>query len=281
MTDTEDTQLEQQLTARYEQLRAMNLTLDLTRGKPAAEQLDLSVALDGMLQGDFTTADGTDARNYGGLLGIPEARELGADLLDVPAEHVIAGGNSSLQLMYLAIDAAMHYGLPARGQPVPLRDRGTVKAICPVPGYDRHFTLSESFGIEMVSVPMTTMARTWMPSKPWCRDDPACNFIWCVPKYTIPPAAFTAANRRAHRATAALTPSPFFVLWDNAYAVHDLHFPPRTSDFGIRLRRRGGHRRPHHRFRVDLEDHLRGFRRRFRGGLPGDAATRWSNVCSS
>ncbi|HEY6599123.1 MAG TPA: hypothetical protein VIZ30_07415, partial [Pseudomonadales bacterium] len=132
------------LTARLDQLRASGLKLDLTRGKPAADQLDLSNELDGILRGDYRLADGTDARNYGGLLGIPEARALGAQMLGTTAERVIAGGNSSLQLMHFVVETALRVGLWG-ADTAWQRDASAagvrIKFLCPVPGYDRHFSI--------------------------------------------------------------------------------------------------------------------------------------------
>ena len=138
------------LAQRHSAVSGSNLSLDLTRGKPAPEQLDLANALDGILEGNYMSATGIDARNYGDLRGLPEARELGAEILGLDPDRIIADGPSSLTLMYQVIDAAYHYGLsgPAWSSETP------VKAICPVPGYDRHFTITESFGIEMINVPM-------------------------------------------------------------------------------------------------------------------------------
>ena len=221
MTDS-DRKLERTLVARYEQLKAMGLALDLTRGKPAADQLDLANALDGILGGDYRASDGTDTRNYGGLRGIPEARALGADLLDVPADHVIAGGNSSLQLMHLVIDTAMHYGLLGE----PMRGAGPVKAICPVPGYDRHFALSASFGIDMVTAPMTDDGPDPDALEALVRNDPACRFLWCVPKYANPTGCIYSPEVVERIASLPnLTDGPLFILWDNAYAAHDFEFP--------------------------------------------------------
>jgi DNA-binding transcriptional MocR family regulator len=150
-------QLVAQLSVRYEKHRYRELKLDLTRGKPSARQLELSNALDGALQGDFRASDGTDIRNYGGLRGIPEARQLGATLMNTRPEWVMAGGNSSLTLMHQVVETALNHGLwgagsawrndaEASGSPI--------RFLCPVPGYDRHFTVCESLGIEMVNVAM-------------------------------------------------------------------------------------------------------------------------------
>ena len=207
----------------YAAFQGANLKLDLTRGKPASGQLDLSDELDGVLNGDFTAQDGTDVRNYGNLRGIAEARELGAGLLDVAPEDVIAGGNASLTLMFYVLDAAMHYGLlhPA------WRDAGPAKAICPVPGYDRHFTLTDSFGIEPVTVPMQDDGPDMDAVERLVQDDPAIRCIWCVPKHSNPTGCTYSPEvvERIARLPSLAAPG-FLVLWDNAYAVHDFESPP-------------------------------------------------------
>ncbi|HTO59357.1 MAG TPA: aminotransferase class I/II-fold pyridoxal phosphate-dependent enzyme, partial [Pseudomonadales bacterium] len=181
-------QLEQRaraLTARLDQLQAAGLSLDLTRGKPAADQLDLSNELDGILRGDFRLKDGTDVRNYGGLLGIPEARALGASMLGTTPDRVIAGGNSSLTLMHFVVDAALRNGL--WGSQSAWQRAGTrVKFICPVPGYDRHFTICESLGIDMLTVPMTDAGPDMDAVDALVAADPSIKGLWCVPKYSNP-----------------------------------------------------------------------------------------------
>ena len=142
---------ERELDATYQRFRDAGLALDLTRGKPSAAQLALSDGLDA-IEGGFVTADGTDTRNYGGLDGLADARALGAALLGVRPEEVIAGGNSSLTLMYFYLLSAWLYG-PA-GPGTAWRDSGAVRFLCPVPGYDRHFTMLEELGIEMINVAM-------------------------------------------------------------------------------------------------------------------------------
>ena len=134
--------LEQNLSARFHQIQAAGLKLDLTRGKPCTEQLALSDELDGILAGNFSTEDGQDVRNYGGLSGIPEARTLGGELMDLPAKNVMAGGNSSLSLMFQSMQFALQKGLWGSGSAWQ-KDAQQVKFLCPVPGYDRHFAICE------------------------------------------------------------------------------------------------------------------------------------------
>jgi len=202
--------------AQYQGFVNQQLNLDLTRGKPCAEQLDLSndlLSLDSM----HLAQDGTDVRNYGGLKGIPEARALGSWLLDAPAENVIAGGNSSLNLMYLVLAWRMKQ-LQAEGA---RKDPFTF--ICLVPGYDRHFTLCEHLGIKMIAVPLLDSGPDMAAIENLVREDASICGIWCVPKYSNP-TGHTYSDDAVRRIAALpkLTPTPFLVMWDNAYAVHHL-----------------------------------------------------------
>ena len=215
------------LSQRYSAVNDSNLSLDLTRGKPAPEQLDLSDALDGILDGDYMSPSGIDARNYGDLRGLPEARELGSEILGLPAERIIADGPSSLTLMYQVMDAAYHYGLSGPRW----ADEAPVKAICPVPGYDRHFTITESFGIEMVNVPMTASGPDMDRVEALIEADPSIKCMWCVPKYSNPSGCIYSPETVRRIAALANRASPgFIVMWDNAYAVHDFEFPPAELD---------------------------------------------------
>ena len=215
------------LAQRFAAVDGSNLSLDLTRGKPASDQLDLSNALDGILDGDYLSASGIDARNYGELRGLPEARELGAEILGLPAEHIIAAGSSSLTLMYQVVDAAFHYGLSGPAW----ADEAPVKAICPVPGYDRHFTITESFGIEMINVPMTEAGPDMDRVEALVEGDPSIKCMWCVPKYSNPSGCiYSSETVRRIAALANRASAGFIVLWDNAYAVHDFEFPPAVLD---------------------------------------------------
>ena len=212
----------QSLEQQFQALKGANLNLDLTRGKPAAEQLDLSNALDGILAGDYRTEDGTDVRNYGLLRGIPEARALGARFLDVEPAAVIAAGNSSLTLMFHVLDTALNAGLTG----APWRDAGAAKMLCPVPGYDRHFALAAALGMELVSVPMTDDGPDMDQVEAIVRDDAAVRGIWCVPKYANPTGCvYSPQTVRRLAALPAKAHGGFLVLWDNAYAVHDFEFP--------------------------------------------------------
>ena len=227
----------QALEQEFQALRGANLALDLTRGKPAPEQLDLADALDGQLAGDYRAEDGTDVRNYGVLRGIPEARRLGARFLDLRPEEVIAGGNSSLTLMFHVLDAAMNAGLLGP----PWREAGTAKAICPVPGYDRHFTLADALGMELETVPMTAAGPDMDAVEALVANDDAVRCIWCVPKYANPTGCVYSPETVQRLAELpAKAAGPFLVLWDNAYAVHDFEFPAARLEPILPLARAAG-----------------------------------------
>ena len=212
-----------ELQKQYDAFKKLNLKLDLTRGKPSSEQLDFSNALDGILEGNYFASDGTDTRNYGGLRGIPEIRSIGASLLGVDPEQIIAGGNSSLQLMHFVIDSIMHFGLGEN----PFAEQKSVKAICPVPGYDRHFNLTQSFDIEMITVPMTDSGPDMDTIDEYILQDPSCYFLWCVPKFSNPTGCtYSESIVKKIAELPAKSEKPFYVMWDNAYAVHDFKGPP-------------------------------------------------------
>jgi|TARA_B100002003_G_scaffold63053_3_gene58227 aspartate/methionine/tyrosine aminotransferase len=229
---------ERELDSTYRRFRDADLALDLTRGKPSPAQLALSDGLDAV-GGGLVAADGTDTRNYGGLDGLPEARALGAALLGVLPEQVIAGGNSSLTLMYLYLLNAWLYGPAGPGSA--WRDSGTVRFLCPVPGYDRHFAILEDLGIEMINVAMTDDGPDMDQVEACVRDDPSVKGIWCVPKYSNPGGQVysdTTVDRLGQLGTIA--GSQFRIMCDNAYAVHDLDDdPPRLASFMDACRRHG------------------------------------------
>ena len=200
----------------YARYQAAGLKLDLTRGKPATEQLRLSDPLDGILEGGYLLEDGTDVRNYGGITGIPEARQLGADLLEVPPEQVLAGGNSSLTLMYQYVSYMLHSHW--QGSP-----EAPIKIICQVPGYDRHFTICEHFNIEMLAVPLLDTGPDMQRIEALLASDPQIKGIWCVPRHSNP-TGHTYDEQTVHRFAqlAGIAGKDFRIFWDNAYAVHHL-----------------------------------------------------------
>jgi len=218
------------LNAEYERLKGLNLSLDLTRGKPCSQQLALSDALDGILDGDFRAADGTDARNYGGLDGLPEARALFGSILHVPAEETLVGGNASLTLMYDTVEFALSEGLC--GPVSAWGNSDTVKFLCPSPGYDRHFTICEHLGIEMITVPILDSGPDMDVVEALVREDDAIVGIWCVPRFSNPTGCVY-SDETAERIArlGQIAGEHFRVFWDNAYAVHTLYedAPPLAS----------------------------------------------------
>lgn len=223
--DTADTaqcqQWERELTEQYEALKKRGLNLDITRGKPSNEQLALSDAMDGILQNDYRAADGTDTRNYGGLDGLPEAKELGARLLSIPAENILVGGNSSLNLMFQAALTAHFFGL--NGPESAWQRQDKVTFICPVPGYDRHFTVTETLGINMVTVPMTSTGPDMDKVEELVRSDSSIRGMWNVPRFSNPTGVVYSDETVERIAALGKIAHPDFrVFWDNAYAVHHL-----------------------------------------------------------
>ncbi len=209
-----------ELSRRYESFRATRLSLDMTRGKPCAEQLDLANELLTTLgPNDFRAADGTDTRNYGGVDGLPEAKALFADFMEVSTEEVLIGDNSSLSLMHDAVARALSHGVPGEAGPW---STGVPKFLCPAPGYDRHFAICQHFGVEMIAVDMTPEGPDMDRVEALAAADASIKGIWLVPKYSNPTGATcsdSVVQRLASMTTAA---SDFRVFWDNAYAHHHL-----------------------------------------------------------
>ncbi|WP_049573051.1 aminotransferase class I/II-fold pyridoxal phosphate-dependent enzyme [Nocardiopsis sp. SBT366] len=197
------------------------LSLNLTRGKPSARQLDLSAELLELPRGRYTAADGTDCRNYAGApQGLLELREIFADLLQVPVEQLIAAGNASLELMHDCLANAFLGTVP--GGTGRWADAERVAFLCPVPGYDRHFALCERFGIEMIPVPMTDQGPDMDVVERLVSTDADIKGIWCVPKYSNPDGV-SYSDEVVRRLAAMPTAAPDFrIFWDNAYAVHHL-----------------------------------------------------------
>lgn len=206
----------------YDALKELNLNLDLTRGKPSSEQVALSDRLDGILQGNYLAEDGTDVRNYGGLEGLPEARELFATVLNTPLEETFVGGNSSLTLMYNTIDFALTEGF--FGPTSAWGSNDTVKFLCPTPGYDRHFAICEYLGIEMIAVPMLGSGPDMDMVEQLVKQDSLIKGLWCVPRFSNPTGGVYSdetVERIARLGTIAA--DDFIILWDNAYAIHSLY----------------------------------------------------------
>lgn len=207
------------LEAQYRALAERQLSLDLTRGKPGTEQVSLSDALDGILEGDYRASNGTDVRNYGGLDGLPEAKALFSMVMGVPESDIVIGGNSSLTLMYSVIDFALNVGL--RGAESAWGNSDELKFLCPVPGYDRHFAICEHLGIEMIPVAMDANGPDMDEVERLVSSDPAIKGIWCVPRFSNPTGCVYSeetVERLARLGTIAS--DDFIVMYDNAYAVH-------------------------------------------------------------
>ncbi|MBN9643728.1 aminotransferase class I/II-fold pyridoxal phosphate-dependent enzyme [Corynebacterium mendelii] len=226
LSDYSTEQLEQfheEINKAYEDFKARGLKLDLTRGKPSAEQLDFSSAL-GILPGDsadrYVTGDGVDTRNYGGLNGISDIRAIYGELLGIDPSLVIAGDSSSLNIMFDLISFAYIWG--TQDSPRPWKDEETVKWLCPVPGYDRHFTITEHFGFEMITVPMTDDGPDMDVVAQLVKDDPSIKGMWCVPVFGNP-TGITFSKKVCEQIAAMPTAADDFrVVWDNAYVVHTL-----------------------------------------------------------
>ncbi|MBU9944018.1 MAG: aminotransferase [Dermatophilaceae bacterium] len=231
--------LEEQRAA-YDALCERGLTLDLTRGKPSSAQLDLSDRLLSLPEG-VKDADGVDVRNYGGLTGLRELREMFAELLWVDPDQLVAGGSSSLTMMHdVLVQHLLHGGLDS---PRPWKDEEKVTFVCPVPGYDRHFTMLASYGIEMVSVPMLADGPDVAAVEALVRDDPSVKGMWIVPTYANP-AGSVVTQEVASRLASMPTAAPDFrIFWDNAYALHHLTADEAKSADILSLSSAAGH--PH------------------------------------
>ena len=203
----------------YARLKKLQLSLDMTRGKPSAAQLDLSDKLLQLPGGDYF-ADGIDARNYGGADGLQAARKLFAEILDAPAENVLVGGNSSLQLMYDALARACLFGVA--GGNIPWSNIANKKFLCPAPGYDRHFAITEHLGFQLINVTMRDDGPDMDEVEEFAGADDSVKGIWCVPKYHNPTGACYGADTVARLATMKTAAADFRILWDNAYAEHHL-----------------------------------------------------------
>ena len=214
--------LKESLNKEYAEAKAKGLALDMSRGKPSAKQLDVSLGLLDTINSssDLKTLDGTDCRNYGVLDGIPEAKKLMADMMGTTPDHVIVYGNASLNIMFDQISSAYTHGILGN---TPWCKLDKVKFLCPVPGYDRHFAITERFGIEMINIPMSESGPDMGMVEEYVSNDASVKGIWCVPKYSNPQ-GYTYSEETVKR-MAALKPAAedFRIFWDNAYVIHDLY----------------------------------------------------------
>ena len=222
MSQEELSALYEELKKEYIDAKGKGLNLNMARGKPSKAQLDMSMdILDALSSKDNAiTESGIDSRNYGDLTGIPEAKQLMADVMGTDPQNVIVFGNASLPIMYDTVARSYCFGVNGS---TPWCKLDKVKWLCPVPGYDRHFAITEQFGIEMITIPMNSEGPDMELVKKYVEEDETIKGIWCVPKYSNP-TGITFSDSVV-RAFAALKPAAedFRIFWDNAYAVHDLY----------------------------------------------------------
>ncbi len=215
LSDSQKDQLLSELHQQYDACAAQQLNLDMTRGKPSSQQLDLANSL--LTQASYKNSSGTDCRNYGGLDGLPEMKALFSEILQTPAENIIVGGNSSLTLMFDTLARACLFGVSEGA--IPWQQQKT-KFLCPCPGYDRHFTASQTLGLESIHVNMTQDGPDMDQVESLVAEDASIKGIWCVPKYSNPTGitySDEVVKRLANMKTAA---DDFRIMWDNAYAEH-------------------------------------------------------------
>lgn len=214
--------LREEMEKQYQEIKEKGLKLDMSRGKPAKAQLDLAEGMLSILASneDCKAEDGMDCRNYGGLLGIPEARKLMGDIMGAPADQVIVCGNASLTIMFDTVSRSYTHGVLGS---TPWAKLDQVKFLCPVPGYDRHFGITEYFGAQMINVPMTKEGPDMDLVEKLVSQDPAVKGIWCVPQYSNPQ-GYSYSDETVKR-MAALKPAAkdFRIFWDNAYGIHHLY----------------------------------------------------------
>lgn len=222
MSRQELKELHDKLAVQFEEIKAEGLKLDMSRGKPAPEQLDTAMPIMDVLNSEslLQTENGTDCRNYGIMDGIPEAKRLIAQMLETKPENVIVDGNASLSLMFDTVSHSMTHGVCGS---TPWCKLDKVKFLCPAPGYDRHFKVTEYFGIEMITIPMTPDGPDMNMVEEYVQGDASVKGIWCVPKYSNPQ-GYTYSDETVKR-FAALEPAAedFRIYWDNAYCIHDLY----------------------------------------------------------
>lgn len=226
MSKAQLAQFEEQVRSEYDKFKAQNLKLNMARGKPSAEQLDLTEGILSAVKenSDCYAEDGTDCRNYGGLDGLPEAKKLFAPMLGVAPEELIVCGNSSLNIMYDTIAKFMLFGTGDGEKP--WKDCGKIKWLCPVPGYDRHFLITEKMGFEMINIPMDENGPDMDMVEKLCAEDESIKGIWCVPMYANP-TGITYSDEIVKRFAAMKTKAADFkIFWDNAYCVHHLSDTP-------------------------------------------------------
>ena len=214
--------LKEELDGKFEEAKSKGLKLDMSRGKQSTAQLDMTMSIMNVFDSDsiLKTEDGIDCRNYGLMDGIPEVKKLLGDMMGVPAENVLVYGNSSLSVMYDAISHSVTHGVMGS---TPWCKLDKVKFLCPVPGYDRHFKITEYFGIEMIQIPMTADGPDMDLVEKYVNGDEAVKGIWCVPKYSNPQGISYSDETVRRFANLKPAAKDFRIYWDNAYAAHHLY----------------------------------------------------------
>lgn len=222
MSREELLELKSQLEAEFEDVKGKGLKLDMSRGKPAAEQLDLGKELLDVVNGesDMKAENGLDTRNYGGPEGIPEAKALMAEMVGTKPENVLVFGNSSLNIMFDTVSRAMTHGIMGN---TPWAKLDHFKFLCPAPGYDRHFRVTEYFGAELVTIPMLEDGPDMDVVEKLVSEDESVKGIWCIPKYSNPTGAVYSDEVVRRFANLKPAAKDFRIFWDNAYCVHDLY----------------------------------------------------------
>lgn len=214
--------LKEELEKKFDEAKSKGLKLDMSRGKQSTAQLDMTMGIMDVFDSDsvLKTEDGIDCRNYGLMDGIPEVKKLLGDMMGVPAQNVLVYGNSSLSVMYDAVSHSMTHGVMGS---TPWCKLDKVKFLCPVPGYDRHFKITEYFGIEMINIPMTAEGPDMDLVEKYVSEDEAVKGIWCVPKYSNPQGISYSDETVRRFANLKPAAEDFRIYWDNAYAVHHLY----------------------------------------------------------
>ena len=226
--------LKKELDQQYAEIKAQGLALDMSRGKPSVDQLNISMDMMDVLSSstDLRCETGVDCRNYGVMDGIPEAKRLLGEISEVDPEHIIIYGNSSLNVMFDTVSRSMTHGVMGN---TPWCKLDKVKFLCPVPGYDRHFKITEFFGIEMINVPMSPEGPDMDIVEKLVSEDPAIKGIWCVPKYSNPQ-GYTYSEETVKRFANLKPAAPDFrIYWDNAYSVHHLYDDEKDQDFLLEI----------------------------------------------
>ena len=226
--------VKKELDQQYAEIKAQGLALDMSRGKPSVDQLNISMDMMDVLSSstDLRCETGVDCRNYGVMDGIPEAKRLLGEISEVDPEHIIIYGNSSLNVMFDTVSRSMTHGVMGN---TPWCKLDKVKFLCPVPGYDRHFKITEFFGIEMINVPMSPEGPDMDMVEKLVSEDPAIKGIWCVPKYSNPQ-GYTYSEETVKRFANLKPAAPDFrIYWDNAYSVHHLYDDEKDQDFLLEI----------------------------------------------